>query len=268
MGIPKIMYGTAWKEDRTEDLVLKAISAGYRAIDTANQRRHYHEVGVGNAISKMLKTDLKREELFIQTKFTYANGQDHRIPYDVHANYATQVRQSFQSSLEHLQVDYIDSYVLHGPSVSIGFSEGDWEVWKEMEAIHKEGGTKHLGVSNVSLEQLKTLFEGATVKPKFVQNRCYAQQGWDKEVRVYCKEKGMIYQGFSLLTANPFVLPKIKHIADAHNKTPAQIVFKYSMQIGMLPLTGTTNEVHMKQDLDLDFTLTDEEMKFIENITH
>ena len=264
--IPNFIYGTAWKEDVTEDLVCTAVEIGFRGIDTANQRRHYNEAAVGSAISKVLKNGIKREELFIQTKYTYANGQDHRIPYDIHADYRTQVKQSFQSSLEHLQIDYIDSYVLHGPSVSFGLTQDDWQVWQEMEAIHKEQRTKYLGVSNVSIEQLKVLFEGAKVKPTFVQNRCFAQQGWDKDMREFCKKNGIIYQGFSLLTANPFVLPKVKQIANKVNKTPAQVLFRFSMHVGILPLTGTTSKIHMKEDLALDFSLKDEDIQFIENI--
>ena len=264
--IPNFIYGTAWKEDVTEDLVCTAIEIGFRGIDTANQRRHYNEAAVGSAISKVLKNGIKREELFIQTKYTYANGQDHRIPYDIHADYRTQVKQSFQSSLEHLQIDYIDSYVLHGPSVSFGLTQDDWQVWQEMEAIHKEQRTKYLGVSNVSIEQLKVLFEGAKVKPTFVQNRCFAQQGWDKDMREFCKKNGIIYQGFSLLTANPFVLPKVKQIANKVNKTPAQVLFRFSMHVGILPLTGTTSKIHMKEDLALDFSLKSEDIQFIENI--
>ncbi len=265
-GIPKLMYGTAWKKDATEDLVCTAIALGFRGIDTANQKCHYNEEAVGSAISKVLKSGIKREELFIQTKYTYASGQDHRIPYDIHADYGTQVNQSFQSSLDHLQIDYVDSYVLHGPSVRVGLTEDDWQVWRAMEAIHNEGRTMHLGVSNVSIEQLKVLFEGAKVKPTFVQNRCFAQHRWDKDVREFCNDNGIIYQGFSLLTANSFVLPKVKQIADKVNKTPAQVLFRFSMGVGMLPLTGTTSRVHMKEDLKLDFSLKDEDIRFIENI--
>jgi len=264
--IPNFIYGTAWKEDNTEDLVCTAIEIGFRGIDTANQRRHYNEAAVGSAISKVLNNGIKREELFIQSKYTYANGQDHRIPYDINADYRTQVKQSFQSSLENLRIDYIDSYVLHGPSSNFGLTQDDWQVWQEMEAIHKEQRTRYLGVSNVSIDQLKVLFEGAKVKPTFVQNRCFAQQGWDKDVREFCKENGIKYQGFSLLTANPFVLPKVKQIADKINKTPAQVLFRFSMHIGILPLTGTTSQIHMKEDLALDFSLKDEDIQFIENI--
>src|SRR5688572_1271829 len=111
------LYGTAWKEEATERLTLLAIEQGFRGIDTANQRKHYHEAGVGLAVAAAIKQGLvTRDELFLQTKFTFIGGQDQRLPYDLRAPIATQVEQSFASSLEHLQTDRLDSYVLHGPS--------------------------------------------------------------------------------------------------------------------------------------------------------
>jgi diketogulonate reductase-like aldo/keto reductase len=264
--IPNMLYGTAWKEDATENLVCAAIEAGFRGIDTANQRCHYNEEAVGSAISRMLGSGTKREEFFIQTKYTFAGGQDHRMPYDIREDYRTQVKQSFQSSLDHLQVDYIDSYLLHGPSTRYGLTQDDWQVWQEMEAMHEEGRITHLGVSNISIEQLKILFEGAKVNPSFVQNRCFAKQGWDRDVRGFCKDNGIVYQGFSLLTANPFVLPEVERIAGKANKTPAQVLLRFSAHIGILPLTGTTSRIHMKEDLALDFDLEHEDIQFIENI--
>jgi len=261
--IPPIIYGTAWKEEATENLVLAALNTGFRAIDTANQRKHYHEAAVGNAI---IKSSIARDQLFLQTKFTYVGGQDHRVPYDPHADYATQVQQSFQSSLEHLRTNFIDSYLLHGPSTHVGLTAADWQVWQEMQALQKEGKVTYLGVSNVNIDQLHQLYQWAVVKPTFVQNRCYAQLGWDKEVRQFCAQQGLIYQGFSLLTANSFVLPQVQYIAAGFNKTPTQVIFRFATQIGIVPLTGTTNFVHMAEDLALDFNLSDEDIKFIENI--
>jgi diketogulonate reductase-like aldo/keto reductase len=87
--------------------------------------------------------------------------------------------------------------------------------------------------------------------PAFVQNRCFAVAGWDREVRQFCRERGIVYQGFSLLTANLEVLdhPVVSDPAKKLGVTPAQVVFAFARQIGMLPLTGTSNEEHMKQDL-------------------
>ncbi|OGY53552.1 MAG: xylose reductase [Candidatus Buchananbacteria bacterium RIFCSPLOWO2_01_FULL_40_23b] len=260
---PSIIYGTAWKEEATEELVLTALKTGFKAIDTANQRKHYHEAAVGNAI---IKSNIPRSQLFLQTKFTYVGGQDHRLPYDPNKDYPTQVRQSFESSLQHLQTNYIDSYILHGPLTRHELTPADLQVWTEMEKIHNEKKIHYLGISNVNLKQLQQLYENATIKPTFVQNRCYAQSAWDKQIREYCKDKNIIYQGFSLLTANSFVLPQLQPIAVKYTKTPTQIIFRFSQQIGMIPLTGTTNQKHMQEDLALDFNLTEKEIEFIENI--
>src|SRR5207248_1165668 len=117
LALPRIMYGTAWKEDRTKPLVLEAIAAGFRAFDTANQRKHYVEEEVGAAVRTATASGtVTREDLFLQTKFTYQRGQDHRLPYDPACDLTTQVRQSIASSFEHLGVTRIDSYILHGPS--------------------------------------------------------------------------------------------------------------------------------------------------------
>jgi len=264
------LYGTAWKENETERLTGLALEAGFRGIDTANQRRHYFEAGVGAAVARAIAGGpLKREDLFLQTKFTHVDGQDHRLPYDPKADAATQVHQSFASSLEHLQVDSIDSYVLHGPSQRRGLAAIDHETWSAMEGLHASGRARNLGISNVALHQLQELWEGARVRPSFVQNRCYAQLGWDREVRAFCRDNGIVYQGFSLLTANVKELqtPQFWRIVERTGRTPAQVVFRFAFQVGMLPLTGTTNAAHMREDLDIhDFELTGEEVEVIENV--
>lgn len=261
--IPKFLYGTAWKEDDTERLTRLAIDAGFRGIDTANQRKHYFEAGVGNAVARAIADGVvRREDLFLQTKFTYASGQDHRLPYDPRADPATQVRQSFASSLEHLGVDAIDSFVLHGPSQRRGLSSRDREVWAAMEELP----ARFLGVSNVALDQLEELCSIARVQPMFVQNRCYARTGWDAEVRAFCRRQGIIYQGFSLLTANVAELrsARFREIVARVGRTPAQIVFRFAVQVGMLPLTGTTDPAHMREDLAIDdFLLSDDDINTI-----
>src|SRR5207253_1444588 len=159
--IPTFIYGTAWKEEATERLTRLAIDAGFRAIDTANQRRHYVEAGVGAAVAGAIRDGVvQRDELFLQTKFTSASGQDHRMPFDPKGDPAAQVRQSFASSLEHLQVESIDSYVLRGAA--------------------------------------------------------------------------------------------FREIVARVRRTPAQVVFRFARQIGILPLTGTTDPEHMREDLAID----------------
>jgi diketogulonate reductase-like aldo/keto reductase len=265
--VPRFLYGTAWKEDETQRLVELALGAGFRGIDTANQRRHYHEAAVGRAIAAAIGGGVTtREALFLQTKFTFRRGQDHRLPYDAAAPIATQVEQSFASSLEHLGIDAIDSYVLHGPSERIGLVADDWEAWRALEAIHARGQARMLGVSNVSLEQLEALCQDARVRPRCVQNRCYAMHGWDRRVREFCTASGIVYQGFSLLTANRDVLagPELAAIARRHGRGVAQIAFRFALDVGMLPLTGTTNAEHMRTDLEVfDFRLDPAEIELL-----
>ena len=262
--VPQFLYGTAWKEDATENLVGEALAAGFRGIDTANQRKHYYEEGVGAAIrSRLGAGELQREELFLQTKYTYVDGQDRRLPYDPRADYPTQVRQSFESSLQHLGVDYLDSYLIHGPQMRRGLSDGDREVWRTMEELQRAGRVRLIGISNVTAEQVATLCDFAEVKPAFVQNRCYARMGWDREVREVCRALGVVYQGFSLLTANVHEMhgPEITRIAAKHRRTPAQVIFRFAMQVGMIPLTGTTDPDHMREDLAaFDFDLDEEDL--------
>lgn len=267
---PVFLYGTAWKEDETRRLTELALQQGFRGIDTANQRKHYFEAAVGEGIEAAIERGIiSRTDLFLQTKFTFRDGQDHRLPYDAAAPVATQVKQSFASSLQHLKTDYLDSYVLHGPSQRPGLGSADWTAWRAMEQLHDEGHARRLGISNVSLEQLQTLVESAKVKPRFVQNRCYAARGWDHSIRQFCTKHGIVYQGFSLLTANRDVLihPEMRRIADRYQRTASQVVFRFALQIGMLPLTGTTNAEHMRADLDVvQFDLTDDEIGRIERM--
>jgi diketogulonate reductase-like aldo/keto reductase len=267
--VPSFMYGTAWKKEATTELVQLAVVAGFTAIDTANQLIHYQEALVGDALLALAKQGITRDRLFLQTKFTPTNGQDHRTPYDASANLSTQVTQSFDSSLVHLHTGYLDSYVLHGPYQRQGLGAADREVWTAIEGLYRSGKTKMVGISNVTAEQLTQLCAQAEVKPMVVQNRCYAALGWDKEVREICRAHGIIYQGFSLLTANQgiFAEPAIRAIAQRLGTGLAQVVFRFAIQVGMLPLTGTKNPQHMKEDLQAEqLTLTAEDMQLIETI--
>ena len=268
--VPDFLYGTAWKEDRTAALTELALRTGFRGIDTANQRRHYVEAGVGQGLAAAYRAGVvPRADLFLQTKFTDQRGQDHRLPYDPAADLSTQVAQSMASSLEHLGTDYVDSYVLHGPASGRGWTDEDAEVWAAMVKERDAGRTRLLGVSNVSLRHLEQMAAAGAEAPAFVQNRCFASRGWDRDVRLFCKDRKIVYQGFSLLTANPEVLhhPLIGRIAARCRATPAQIVFRFAQTIGMLPLTGTSDAEHMKQDLaSRDLALSADEVRAIESL--
>jgi len=267
---PTFIYGTAWKEDSSARLTELAIRAGFRAIDTANQRRHYFEAGVGEGLRAAYDAGVvKRPDLFLQTKFTYQRGQDHRLPYNPTARLSVQVAQSVANSLEHLGTDCVDSLVLHGPASTFDWTEYDSEVWDAMRRERDGGRARLIGVSNVSLRHLEQLADNHNEPPHFVQNRCFARTGWDRDVRQFCREQNMIYQGFSLLTANLEVLhhPLISAIAARTGFNLAQVVFAFARAIGILPMTGTTDAAHMAQDLEsLHLTLSADEITAMESL--
>ncbi|HTG73407.1 MAG TPA: aldo/keto reductase [Terriglobia bacterium] len=266
---PTFIYGTAWKKDATTQLVETAVKAGFKAIDTANQPKHYSEWLVGEALEALASEGISRDSLFLQTKFTPLDGHDDRVPYDPQVDLKTQVRQSFERSLKHLKTDRVDSYLLHGPYSFPGLGDEDWEVWSAIEELYRSGRTGMIGISNVNYLQLSALVERAAIKPMVVQNRCYANRGWDREVREICREHGIMYQGFSLLTANSPVLrhDPVTTMASKLRVDAAQVIFRFAMQVGMVPLTGTSKEEHMKQDLGVyRISLSEDEVSFIESI--
>jgi diketogulonate reductase-like aldo/keto reductase len=268
--VPRFLYGTAWKGERSRDLTALALAEGFRGIDTANQRKHYFEAGVGEGIGAAIADGtVAREDLFLQTKFTYRRGQDDRLPYDASAPAPQQVVQSLDNSLEHLGVEAVDSLVLHGPIKCAGWTNIDRDTWQAMEGLVDAGKVRLLGISNCAVEQVASLCKSARIRPRFVQNRCHATRAWDKAMRAFCVRNRIVYQGFSLLTANRQVLdhPTLATIAGRYRVSIAQVVFRFAMQVGMVPLTGTTDADHMRQDLGVfDFELDRIELATIEGL--
>ncbi|MGB5156022.1 aldo/keto reductase family protein [Desulfobacterium sp. N47] len=266
--MPWIIYGTAWKKERTADLVVKAIQAGYEGIDTACQPKHYEEHLIGEAFDRLKEQGIERESLFLQTKFTPLSGQDPlQVPYDKNAPIELQVAQSFEVSRKNLKTQYIDSLLLHSPLTPHDLL---MRAWNAMETIQKDGKARQLGISNCyHLEILKKLYADAAVKPAVVQNRFYRETGYDAQLRNWCADHGIIYQSFWTLTANPHILSSsiVSTITKKHNKTKEQIFFRYLNQTGIVPLTGTCSEQHMKEDLNVfDFKLSIEDLKNISNL--
>lgn len=254
--IPRLLYGTAWKKTDTASLVQTAIRLGFRGIDTACQPKHYDESGVGNAVAACLRDDgassgrLTRADLYLQTKFTPLSGHDPtRIPYDPAAPLPEQVRHSFETSLRNLQTNYVDGLLLHSPLPSAAQT---LQVWQAMEALVDAGAVRRLGISNCyRVELLRALRDSARIKPTLVQNRFYADTGYDREIRAFCRQQRIVYQSFWTLTANPHALahPTVAALASSHRRTAAQILFRYLTQVGVVPLTGTRSQAHMREDL-------------------
>ncbi len=249
---PPILYGTAWKKDDTARLVASALRCGFRGIDTACQPKHYNEAGVGAGIAAALGDGLERKQLYVQSKFTSISGQDPAsIPYDAQAPLREQVSQSVAVSLHNLRTDYLDCLILHSP---LATTQRTLEAWSAMESHVAPGKVRQLGLSNCyRLELLRMIHDAARVKPAVLQNRFYADTGYDAELRIFCRERKIRYQSFWTLTANPHLLsqPVLLSLAARHARTPAQILLRFLTQIGITPLTGTRSEIHMREDLEI-----------------
>jgi len=268
---PAIIYGTAWKEERTADLTYRALGVGLRAIDTAGQPKHYNEAGVGIALTHAREgLDLERGDLFLQSKFTPLRGQGADIPYDRDADPREQVRQSLAQSLANLGTDYLDSYLLHAPTDPRRLTDTDRAIWSEMEAALERGTVRHIGISNAAPHHIEAFAQEEPGRvPQAVQNRCFAHMGWDRDMRAVCARYGIAYQGFSLLTANSHIVKDatVSDLADRHDVSPTQLIFAFARAMGMIPLTGTTRDMHMIEDLAaLDVALDPETLSVLERI--
>ena len=266
--VPRIIYGTAWKRADTQRLVNLAIQHGFRGIDTACQPKHYDEAGVGAGVAGSLNQGLSRADLYLQTKFTSLSGQDpNRIPYDPKASLPHQVSQSVAVSLQNLQTDYLDCVLLHSPMPTMTQTLA---VWRALETLVDAGSVRQLGISNCyRLEDLQGLNEAVRIKPAIVQNRFYADTNYDRDIRAFCGQHQIIYQSFWTLSANPQLLAHrtMTALASTHKRTAAQILFRYLTQIGVVPLTGTKSETHMREDLGIfDFALSDVEQGAIDKL--
>jgi len=263
---PTMIYGTAWKKEKTATLVELAIQQGFRAIDTACQPKHYNEKLVGVGVQKaLLSTNLTREDLFLQTKFTPPDGQDpNNIPYNPADPIEKQIKTSLAVSKENLQTDYLDSLVLHSPISPFSALEKAWRVF---EGFVAEGDVKQIGISNCyDADLFKKLYEVATIKPKVLQNRFYSATSYDKELRAFCKENEISYQSFWSLSANPHLLnaTEVLSLSAKYQKTAPVIFYRFLTQIGITPLNGTTSTTHMREDLDVcTFALEEDEVKSI-----
>ncbi|KAK1514109.1 aldo/keto reductase [Colletotrichum costaricense] len=268
--IPRLIYGTAWKKSQTAPLVASALAAGFRALDTAASH-HYSEEGVGVGLRQFLSRSpspathgITRAGLYIQTKFSPAPS-DLPIPDQVH--------KSIASSLKNLAVDnnlfapsptdspegqktegdeefYLDCVLLHAPYPSY---KDTLLAWRALET-YVPSRIRTLGISNVDLPDLQRLCdEDARIKPVVVQNRLNPDEGYNTPVRVFCRERGINFQSFWTLTANPRLVRSsfVRQVAKGAGVSD-EIAF-YGLVLGLegvSVLDGTTNEVRMREDLE------------------
>ena len=270
MKIPNMIYGTAWKKENTTNLVFEALKQGFKGIDTACQPKHYREDLVGLGLQKAYEIGIKREDLFLQTKFAPIDGQDQsNMPYLANDEIEIQVEKSFETSKKNLKTDFLNAYILHSPVYPGSKLQ---RVWQKMEEFYDKKEVGALGISNCyDLDVLKYLFNNAKVKPSIVQNRFYAQSGYDKELRAFCKQNNITYESFWSLTANPDILISevLQNLINKYQKSAAEIFYRFLNHIEIVPLNGTTSKKHMMEDLKIgEFELLDREIEEITQLLH
>lgn len=208
---PKLFYGTAWRKEKTRELVLMALRYGFRGLDTAAQPSVYDEAGLGEALyvsdklPKMAAGDLKRSVIWLQTKFVPPSEQDENSsPYDPSAPVEEQVAQSVAFSLRNLRTTYLDCLLLSQPYAS---HEETLAAWRAMESQVEAGHALSLGISNLyDLEGLERLWADATIKPRVLQNKFSQAGGFDTPLRIFCAQKSIQYQAYGAITANQEVI--------------------------------------------------------------
>ncbi|MDQ6599013.1 aldo/keto reductase [Bacillus salipaludis] len=256
--IPKIGLGT-WLLDNAQaaQAVLDAISIGYRHIDTA--QAYMNEAGVGEGICS---SGVAREELFITTKVA-AEAKT----YDA-------VTQSIDESLAKMGLNYIDLLIIHSPQPWVEFREENRyfeenkEVWKAMEDAYRTGKVKAIGVSNFLQDDVENILASCEIKP--MVNKILAHvSNTPLELIEFCKKNDILVEAYSPIAHGEVVdHAKVKVIADKYGVSVAQICLRYDIQLGLVVIPKTANLNHMRNNLELDFVISDADMETLKNVEH
>ena len=254
--IPAIGFGT-WNLENgsaATDVVLNAISSGYRMFDCAYS--YGNDFFIGKAFKK---SEINRSEFFITNKV----WNDFRT--------TDQVIEACKKSLKLMKLDYFDLYLVHWPEKkeNLNWKEINYNVWKGMEILYNEGFVKSIGVSNFDIEQIEALKEsGATINPMVNQIECHPGYNQTELVK-YCQKNNIIVQAWSPLgSGEVFENETLKVISTKYNKSLSQVCLRWLFQKHIIPIPKTKKENRMLENIDIfDFELSPNDMSLIDSIT-
>ncbi|GAA3199494.1 aldo/keto reductase [Lentilactobacillus kefiri] len=255
--IPKVGFGT-WQipgGQDTYDAVSMALKAGYRHIDTAKAYRN--EKSVGEAI---LDSDVDRENVFVTSKLPAATKSYDGAIAD------------FRSTMKALNLSYLDLYLIHAPwpwgeRGSTNYDAANVEVWKAMQDIYASGQVKAIGVSNFNVHDLQNILDHADVKPMVDQIRYFVGYT-EPQITQFAKDNGMLVEAYSpLATGGILENVDIKKIADKYGVSVAQLAIKFVLQNGVLPLPKATHQAHIKNNTQLGFEISPDDMAILNGLT-
>lgn len=244
--IPTIGFGTykSGNDEETAKIIKYALNIGYRQIDTASF--YGNEIGIGKGIKE---SKVNREDIFIVTKLWNDNhGFNNTI-------------RSFNESLEKLQVDYIDLYLIHWPN------ELNSETWRAFEHLYKSGKVKSIGVCNFKIGHLEELKKTAEIIPMVNQVEMHPQSSKNNMLR-YCKENNIQLVAWSpIMRGRLFSNKLMLDLSEKYKKTIAQIILRWHIQKGVIPIPKSSNEERIKENLNVfDFNISDNDMDIIDSL--
>ena len=255
--IPAIGFGTWQMADGEEcySACLKALKAGYHHIDTA--LAYGNEQSVARAIAD---SGLDRKDVFITTK----------LPADFKTYESA--RERFEMSLKNLGTDYIDLYLIHAPwpwhDVGGDYTEGNIEAWRAMIDLYNEGKVRAIGVSNFHANNITALIEATGVVPAVNQIR-YFIGNTQNEITDFCQELGILVEAYSPLATGALTEHEdLIQVARAYGVSVAQVCIRYCIERGLLPLPKSVNEERIKANIDVDFTISKEDMEYLNGLYH
>ncbi len=250
--MPPIGYGVfrMTNLEECENAVVQAVKIGYRLIDTA--AAYENETAVGKAIKRVIAEGIvQREELFITTKLWITD-----TTYE-------KAKEGFKRSLDRLGLDYVDLYLIHQPYHDY------YGAWRALEELYEEGKIKSIGVDNFTQDRMADFLFFNKVRPAVNMIECNAYFQREDE-RKYLREQNIIMQAWSPLAAGKedlFSNEILCEIAQKHQKTVAQVILRWLVQRGIVPVVKSANPVRMKENLDVfDFVLSEGEMKQIASL--
>lgn len=254
--IPKLGLGT-WciDDDKAAAAIKEAVKLGYRHFDTAEG--YGNERGIGEGIRT---SGIKREDLFVTTKL------------DASIKNYDKAKKAIQSSLDKMKLDYIDMMIIHSPQPWTNFREnnryfeGNIEAWKALEEFYKQGKLRAIGVSNFEKEDLDNILNNCNIKPAVNQILVHISNS-PLDLIEYTQKQGILVEAYSPVAHGELLKNKeVSKIAGKYGVTIAQLSIRYCLQLGTLPLPKTTNPNHMKNNADVNFEITKDDIEILKRV--